>query len=350
MTDRLKIDGYLGGSLGEAADRAVRLEALGYDGAFSAEGPHEPFLPLVLAAEHTSRLELMTNIAVAFARSPMDLAQLANDAQLASGGRFILGVGSQIRPHIEKRFSMPWSSPAQRMRELVLAVKAIQRSWQTGDALEFRGEFYRHTLMTPFFSPGPNPSAPPPIFVAALGPLMTEVAAEVGDGLLIHPFHSGHFVRDVAAAAVDRGLARAGRDRHDFAVAATVIVATGADDAAMAQARRGVRRLLAFYGSTPAYRVVLDAHGWGDLQQQLNTLSKRGQWEKMASLIPDEVYDALVVEGRPEEIGGLVDARYRGLLDRISFSTPYDLDDESAAAMLTSFDRAGAVRGSGRAP
>ncbi|HWW55222.1 MAG TPA: TIGR03617 family F420-dependent LLM class oxidoreductase, partial [Acidimicrobiales bacterium] len=298
----MKIDGYLGGSLDEAPRRATTLEALGYDGAFSAEGPHEPFLPLVLAAEHTTRLELMTNIAVAFARSPMDLAQLANDAQLVAGGRFILGVGSQIRPHIEKRFSMPWSHPARRMRELVLAVKAIQQCWQTGEALAFRGEFYQHTLMTPFFSPGPNPSGPPPIFVAGLGPLMTEVAAEVGDGLLIHPFHSGQFVRDVAASAVDRGLARAGRDRRSFTLAATIIVATGSDDEAMGRAQRGVRRLLAFYGSTPAYRVVLDAHGWGDLQAELNTLSKRGQWEEMGSLIPDEVYDALVVTGRPAEI------------------------------------------------
>lgn len=340
----MKIDGYLGASLDDAARQAARLEALGYDGAFSAEGPHEPFLPVVLAAEHTTRLELMTNIAVAFARSPMDLAQLANDAQLASGGRFILGVGSQIRPHIEKRFSMTWSSPARRMRELVLAVKAIQHSWQSGEALDFRGEFYQHTLMTPFFSPGPNPSGPPPVFVAGLGPLMTEVAAEVGDGLLIHPFHSGHFVRDIAAAAVARGLDRAGRDRGDFTLAATIIVATGSGDEAMEHARRGVLRLLSFYGSTPAYRVVLDAHGWGDLQVELNALSKRGQWDEMAALIPDEVFDALVVQGRPAEIAPLVQDRYRGLVDRISFSTPYSLDDVSVAEMLAGF------RGSGTGP
>lgn len=335
----MKIDGYLGPSLEQASNQAARLEALRYDGAFSAEGPHEPFLPLVLAAEHTTRLELMTNIAVAFARSPMDLAQLANDAQLASGGRFILGVGSQIRPHVEKRFSMPWSSPARRMRELVLAVKAIQQAWASGEVLEFRGEFYRHTLMTPFFSPGPNPWGPPPIFVAGLGPRMTEVAAEVGDGLLIHPFHSGRFVREIAAAAVQRGLATAGRDRRDLALATTIIVATGRDDAAMAQAQRGVRRLLAFYGSTPAYRVVLDAHGWGDLQSELNTLSKRGEWEAMGSLIPDDVYDALVVQGPPREIAALVEDRYRGLVDRISFSTPYDLDEETAAELMAGFGR-----------
>jgi probable F420-dependent oxidoreductase len=270
--------------------------------------------------------------------------------QLASGGRFILGVGSQIRPHIEKRFSMTWSSPARRMRELVLAIKAIQESWQSGAPLDFRGEFYRHTLMTPFFSPGPNPFGPPPIFVAALGPHMTEVAAEVGDGLLIHPFHSGRFVREIAAAAVDRGLARAARHRRQFTLAATIIVATGTGDEAMARAQQGVRRLLAFYGSTPAYRVVLDAHGWGDLQAELNTLSKRGQWEEMGALIPDEVFDALVVQGRPEDIASLIDDRYDGLVDRVSFSTPYDLDPDATTALLAGFGRGeGALKGSGTA-
>ena len=345
----MKIDGYLGGTLVDARAQAARLEALGYDGAFTAEGPHEPFLPVVLAAEHTTRLELMTNIAVAFARSPLDLAQLANDAQLVSAGRFILGIGSQIRPHIEKRFSMPWGSPARQMRELVLALKAIQHAWQSAGPLEFRGEFYRHTLMTPFFSPGPNPSGPPPTFVAALGPRMTEVAAEVGDGLLIHPFHTGTFVREIAAPAVDRGLERGGRDRSAFTLAATIIVATATGDEDMAAARQGVRRLLAFYGSTPSYRVVLDAHGWGDLQTELNTLSKRGEWEAMATMIPDEVFDALVVEGRPGEIAALVQQRYGGLVDRISFSTPYRLDDEAVAEMLAAFRETAPLKGSGTA-
>jgi probable F420-dependent oxidoreductase len=331
------IDGYLGATVGEAATRALELEGNGYDGAFTAEGPHEPFLPLVMAAEHTTRLELMTNIAVAFARSPVDLAQLANDVQLASRGRFILGVGSQIRPHIEKRFSMPWSSPARRMRELVLALKAIQDAWQNERALDFRGEFYRHTLMTPFFSPGANPFGPPPVYVAALGPRMTEVAAEVGDGLLIHPFHTGPFVVDLASAAVERGLARAGRARENFTFSATVIVATGADAAARARARQRVRGLLGFYGSTPAYRVVLDAHGWGALQSDLNALSKQGRWEDMSRSIPDEVYAAIVVDGAPGEIAGLIRDRYRGAVDRISFSMPYDLDASSMREMMAGF-------------
>ena len=338
----MKIDGYLGADLGEAVARTGELEALGYDGAFTSEGPHEPFLPLALAAEHSQTLELMTNIAVAFARSPLDLAQLANDVQLASRGRFILGVGSQIRPHIEKRFSMPWTSPARRMAELVLAIKAIQRSWQEGGPLEFRGEFYRHTLMTPFFSPGPNEWGAPPVFVAALGPLMTEVAAEVGDGLLIHPFHSGEFVRSHSVPAVERGLARAtqaGTDkpRDSFTLAATAILATGSDDAAMARADAGVRTLLAFYGSTPAYRVVLDAHGWGELQTDLNRLSKEGRWAEMASIIPDEVVDALVVRGAPADIAAKVEERYAGVVDRLSFSTPYAVDPPTVAALMAGF-------------
>jgi probable F420-dependent oxidoreductase len=333
------IDGWLGTEVRGAAERSRELESLGYDGAFTAEGPHEPFLPLVMAAAHTERLQLMTNIAVAFARSPMDLAQSANDLQLASGGRFILGIGSQIRPHIEKRFSMPWSRPAERMRELVQAIKAIQACWQEGAALRFEGQFFRHTLMTPMFSPGPNPNGPPPIYVAALGPRMTEVAAEVGDGLLIHPFHSGRFVTEHSGPAVHRGRDRrtAGHRDDSFTFAATVIVATGADDAEIERAQAGVRRLLSFYGSTPAYRVVLDAHGWGDLQDDLNRLSKEGRWEEMATMVPDEVVDALVVQGPPSSIAAAVQARYGGLVDRISFSTPYEVAPDTMAAVLHGF-------------
>jgi probable F420-dependent oxidoreductase len=335
----VKFDGWLGTGLAGAATRARELESLGYDGAFTAEGPHEPFLPLVMAAAHTQRLQLITNIAVAFARSPLDLAQSANDLQLASAGRFVLGIGSQIRPHIEKRFSMPWSHPAERMRELVQAVKAVQACWQEGTALRFEGRFFRHTLMTPMFSPGPNPNGPPPVYVAALGPRMTEVAAEVGDGLLIHPFHSGQFVREHSGPAVRRGRERRPADHRGdpFSFAATVIVATGADDAEMERALAGVRRLLSFYGSTPAYRVVLDSHGWGDLQDDLNRLSKQGRWEEMAAMVPDEVVDALVVQGPPSSIAAVVGTRYGGLVDRISFSTPYDVSTDTMAAVMDGF-------------
>ena len=333
----MKLDGWVKGSLTDSGVAARRLETLGYDGAFTFEGPHGPFFPLLLAAEHTERIELMTNIAVAFARSPMDLAQIANDLQLASNGRFILGLGSQIRPHIEKRFSMPWGHPVARMRELVEAVRAIHRCWNDGARLDFRGDYYTHTLMTPFFEPGPNPHGAPPIFVAGLGPRMTEMAAEVGDGLLIHPFNTERFVREQAAVAVERGLARAGRAREDFTVAVTTIVLTGGDEQELKRADAGVRRLLSFYGSTPAYRVTLDAHGWGDLQTELNTLSKQGRWDEMTGLIDDEIVDALAVRGEPASIGGRVRERYGGLADRISFSMPYEPTAECMDGVLAGF-------------
>ena len=321
----VQFDAYLRASLPHAGPYAARLEASGFDGCFTAEGPHEPFHPLVLAARATSRITLFTNIAVAFARNPMDLAQQANDVQLLSRGRFILGLGSQIRPHIENRFSMPWSHPVQRMRELVLAVKAIHRAWNERTSLDFRGEYYRDTLMTPVFDPGPNPYGPPPVYVAALGPRMTEMAREVADGLLIHPFHS--------TLMLDR---RDDSRATPFTTAATVIVCTYRNDVERERAEAGVRRLLGFYGSTPAYRVTLEAHGWGHLQPELNLLSKQSRWDELASLIPDEVFDAVVVSGPPEHIGPLLEARYAGLVQRVGFSMPYDHGEDCLPAILTS--------------
>jgi probable F420-dependent oxidoreductase len=318
------IDHYLRGDLPAVASIARDLEAIGFDGLYTAEGPHEPFVPLLLAAEHTTRPTLFSNIAVAFARSPMDLAQMANDLQHESQGRFVLGLGSQIRPHIERRFSMTWSRPVARMREMVQAIKAIQAAWGDGTPLAFRGEIYRHTLMTPFFDPGPNPYGPPPVWVAALGPKMTACAAEVGDGLLVHPFHTGKFVREHVVPAVDEGLARTGRERCVFTVSATPIVCTGSTDDEMERAITHVRGLLGFYGSTPAYRVTLDAHGWGDLQTELNLLTKQGRWDEIAAVVPDEVLDTVAVRGAPGDIAGLLQARYGNAVDRVGLSMPYD--------------------------
>jgi probable F420-dependent oxidoreductase len=334
------IDHYLRAELKDVRALAAELEGLGFDGLYTAEGPHEPFFPLALAAEHTRRATLYTNIAVAFARSPMDLAQTANDLQLASSGRFVLGVGSQIRPHIEHRFSMPWRRPVERLRELVLAVRAIHRSWNERVPLQVRGEHYTHTLMTPFFDPGPNPFGAPPVWVAGLGPRMTRMAAEVGDGLLVHPFHSGRFVREQVATAVGAGLADAQRSRDTFTVAAVPIVCTGLTDEQQAVAVAGVRHLLAFYGSTPAYRVALEPHGWGDLQPELNRLTKAGRWDELDRLVDDEVLSTLAVCGRPGEIGPLVEERYGGLVDRVGLSMPYDVSTETLAAIVASFDAA----------
>ncbi len=335
------LDHYLRAGSADVPAVARALEQLGFDGLYTAEGPHEPFVPLLLAAEHTTRPTLFTNIAVAFARSPLDLAQLANDLQLASHGRFVLGVGSQIRPHIENRFSMPWGHPVERMRDLVLAVKAIHRAWNERTPLEFRSETYTHTLMTPFFDPGPNPFGAPPVWVAGLGPRMTRLAAEVGDGLLVHPFHSGTFLRERVTPAVTAGLATSGRDRAAFTVAAVPIVCTGRDDEERDAATVGVRRLLAFYGSTPAYRVALEPHGWESLQPELNRLTKAGRWDDLPALVDDDVLSTLAVRGAPDEIGDLVTQRYGGAVDRAGLSMPYAVAPETLAAVVAGFRTGG---------
>ena len=334
----MKVDGALVTQrLGEVPATARRMEAEGYDGVFTFEGPHDPFLPLMLAAEHSERLELTTAIAVAFARSPMTIAATANDLHLASNGRFVLGVGTQIKPHIEKRFSMPWSHPAPRMRELTLAVRAIWATWNEGVPLDFRGEFYQHTLMTPFFNPGPNPFGTPRIVLAGVGPLMTEVAGEVDDGFIVHPFSSAHYLRTTTVPALERGFARGGRSRENFEITFPLMIITGDTDEAVSAARSATARQLAFYGSTPAYRPVLEAHGWGELQPELQLLTRRGEWDAMAALIPEALVAELTVTGRPEEIAARVTERYGGLVDRIAFNAPYAAAPELWARVLAGF-------------
>jgi probable F420-dependent oxidoreductase len=317
----VKIDTHLGMDLSAVAERARSLEQQGYDGLVSVETQHDPFLPLILAAEHTQRVELMTGIAVAFARNPMTLANLGHDLQEYSKGRFILGLGSQIRPHIEKRFSMTWSHAAPRMRELILAVRAIWEAWNTGSKLDFRGDFYNHTLMTPFFNPGPNPYGTARIFLAAVGEQMTEVAAEVADGVILHAFTNERYLREVTLPAVERGLARSGRRREDFQVTLPCFVVTGDTDAEIDAMSGMVRQQIAFYGSTPAYRAALEVHGWGDLQSELNTLSKQGRWTDMTELVGGQVLDAFAVQGSPDEIPERLLTRYGDIVDRVSFYT-----------------------------
>jgi len=334
----VEVDVYLGPRIEGAAARAAGVEAIGADGVYSAEAAHNGFLPLVPAAEHTSRITLLTNIAVAFARSPMDLAVTANDLQAMSHGRFVLGVGTQIRPHIENRYSMAWSgSPVGQVRDLILAIRAIQTAWQDGTPLQYRGEHYHHTLMTPMFDPGPNPYGPPPVWLAGLGPRMCRLAGEIAGGLLIHPFHSGTYIADHVAPAVEAGLLEAARARDDFVVHACPIVATGRTDEELEQAETGVRMLLAFYGSTPAYRVTLDAHGWGDLQTELNALTKQGRWADLPALLTDEVVDTLVVRAAPGEIATALEARYAGTVDRVGLSMPYTTDPETLAEVVAGF-------------
>jgi probable F420-dependent oxidoreductase len=333
----MRIDGGIGFDPAGVIEAARLAEQVGYDGIWSAETSHDPFLPLALAAEHTERIELGTGIAVAFARNPMTLAQVANDLQTLSEGRFLLGLGSQIKPHIEKRFSMPWSHPAARMRELILAIRAIWSSWSDGSRLAFRGEFYRHTLMTPMFDPGPNPFGNPRIFLAAVGEGMTEVAGEVADGMLAHGFTTERYLREVTVPALERGLAASGRTRADIEISYPGMIVTGEDEAGVAAAARAVKTQLAFYGSTPAYLPVLELHGWGELHTELNRLSKRGEWDAMADLIDDEVLDTFAVVADLDDIAGQVLGRFDGVVDRFSFYAPYAMDPERWAGVLAGF-------------
>jgi probable F420-dependent oxidoreductase len=308
------LDVQLDGRPDQAAARARELVDAGAAGLFTFEGPHDVFLPLAAAAG-VVEADLMTNVAIAMPRSPMHLANLAYDLQLMSKGRFRLGLGSQIKPHIEKRYGATWSRPAARMRETVQAVKAILGSWQDGTRLDFRGEFTQHTLMPPTFVPGPNPYGVPPVLLGALGPLMTRTAAEVADGLLVMPFHSHRHFRERTLPAVAEGLELAGRSHLDIYPQAIVAMGTTPDE--IEAASLGVRGLLAFYGSTPAYKPVLDIEGWGDLQPELNALSKTGDVMKMIDLVDDTVLRTLAVVGTPAEAAAEIKARFGDVADRI---------------------------------
>jgi probable F420-dependent oxidoreductase len=317
----MKVDGPLSTGLAQVGEEARQLEALGYDGAFSFEGAHDPFMPLALAATTTKSIELMTAIAIAFVRSPVTLAAASMDLQGLSRGRFILGLGSQVRAHIVNRYSMPWSHPAARMRELILAIRAVWATWQEGQPLNFQGEFYRHTLMTPMFNPGPSPYGVPRIFLAGVGEAMTEVAGEVADGFIVHPFSTQKFLRERTWPALMRGLQRGGRRVDEFEVAWQLIVSPTDRAAPDETADRGVRERIAFYGSTPAYRSVLEVHGWADLQPELRRLSKLGDWEGMTDLITDDVVDVFAVRAHPDELADAIRTRAEGLATRVSLDT-----------------------------
>lgn len=318
-------------------ERARTLVGAGAAGLFTFEGPHDVLLPLAAVAGHVDT-DLMTNVAIAMPRSPMHLAHAAWDLQLMSGGRFRLGLGSQIRPHIEKRYGATWSAPAARMREIVLAVRAILTSWQDGTALDFRGDHTRHTLMPSTFVPGPNPYGPPPVLLGALGPLMTRTAAEVADGLLVMPFHSHRHFRERTLTAVSAGMKRAGRT--EFPLYPQVIVAMGKSADELAAASVGVRGLLAFYGSTPAYRPVLDVEGWGELQPELNALSKSGEIMSMFDRISERMLDTLAVRGTPADCAAEIIRRFGDITDRVCCYFPgYDPPVEQIAALAAALRR-----------
>jgi probable F420-dependent oxidoreductase len=322
-------------------DYARKVEALGFDCLWSAETQHDPFLPLAAAATVTSRIRLGTSIAVAFARSPMVLAHTGWDLARASGGRFILGLGSQVKGHNERRFSVKWESPAPRMREVVLALRAIWDAWQSGTRLNFKGQFYRFDLMTPFFDPGPIEHPRIPVYIAGVNRHMCRVAGEVCDGLHVHPFNSPTYLREYVQPAVDEGLKAAGKRREDFTYATSSFVVIGDTEAERAAQRLAVKQQIAFYASTRTYEPVLAAHGWQDLAPHLHRKSIEGDWKGMADLVTDEMLDTYAVTGTHDTIAERLGERYRGLLDRTAFyqpQKPQALDDPRLPRLIRQFN------------
>lgn len=323
----MKVDGVIGWDLDTAGRQARELEEMGYSGVQSAETAHDPFLPLAFAAKATRRVDLVTGIAVAFARNPLTMAHLGHDLNAASNGRFVLGLGSQVRAHITKRFNMPWSSPAARMREFVLAMRAIWANWHQGEPLRFVGRFYKHTLMTPFFTPANKEYGAPRVFLAAVGPLMTEVAGEVADGIIVHAFTTEKYLRETTLPALERGFAKARakgeeKSRANFEISYPCFVVTGRDERELAAAQRATRQQIAFYGSTPAYKPVLDSIGAGALQPRLNAMSKQGRWAEMGALIDDDMVRQFAVVGAPDAIAATFRARFGDVVDRTSAAYP----------------------------
>lgn len=309
---------------------SAAAEALGFAGLWTSETKHDAFLPLALAAEHTQNIQLGTSVAIAFSRSPMVVAQTAWDLQDFSGGRLLLGLGTQVKAHIERRFSMPWDAPVPRLREYIAALRAIWQSFQTGEPLKFEGEFYRHTLITPFFNPGPIAQPHIPIAIAGVNTGLARLAGEVCQGFHVHPFHSIEYVQKRVQPAIAEGAARAERSVTDIELATSVFIVTGRTTAAVAEQRERMRAQIAFYASTPTYRVVLDVHGWGEVGERLSRLAAGKRWADMPQLITDDMLHTFAVEAAPDELGHAVRQRYTGLIDRVAFYIPFipGTDDE----------------------
>ena len=317
----------------DVSSRAEALAAAGVDGIFTFEGPHDVFLPLILAAN--TGCHLYTNVAIAFPRSPMHLAHTAWDLADLSGGRFSLGLGTQIKAHVERRYGSTWSSPVGRMREWVEAIRAIGRTWQDGEPLDYVGEHTRHTLMTPAFEPGALPSGPPPIWLGALGPAMTRLATAVADGILVHPFTSDRHLATVTLPRIREGLEAADRAWSDLTVVGQAIVACAIDPAAQADVDTAARWMIAFYGSTPAYLPVLETEGRDHLHPELRALSREGRWDEMAALVDDDLLDAIALRGDPAQVAARLVARFGDNVDRVALSTPGGITDDTLAALVT---------------
>jgi probable F420-dependent oxidoreductase len=339
----MKLDTQLGhGGLRAVAEDARRYERMGFDGAWTFEAGHDPFLPVALAAQATERLELGTNIAVAFARSPMSMAQAAWDLQALSRGRFHLGLGTQVRAHIERRYSMPYDAPVARLVDYVRCMHAIWRTFQTGEKPAYEGTYYRFTLMNPMFTGGPIDHPRIPIWIAGVNPIISRAAGEVADGFHVHPLHSVSYLHAVVIPAIEEGLKRSGRKRSQIQLYSPVFTASGETPAELDRAVAEVRRQIGFYGSTPAYRPVLEQLGYADTAKELSDLARRGEWGGIAKLIPDALLDQIGVVAKPAELPGAIRRRYEGVLDRVSLYFPIRSDDaeDRWRAFSTSFREA----------
>jgi probable F420-dependent oxidoreductase len=322
----VKLDAGLGteGEYLKGMDRTARAaEDFGFAGLWTSETKHDAFLPLAIAANETREIELGTSVAIAFSRSPMETAQTAWDLQNLSDGRFVLGLGTQVKAHITRRFSMPWEKPAARLREYILAVHEIWDSFQNEGPLQFEGEFYRHTLMTPFFNPGPIDHPQIPIYIAGVNTRLARLAGEICDGFHVHPFHSPEYVRRTVIPAIAEGARQANRDPDQVELATSALAITGENGEETNERRESVRAQISFYASTPTYRAVLEAHGWEEVGERLGTMARERKWREMPALISDEMLAAFAVEATPDEIGAALRERYAGLIDRVALYVPF---------------------------
>jgi probable F420-dependent oxidoreductase len=321
----MKIDTGLGvANFGDVVARATKADELGFDALWSSETQHDAFLPLVLAAEHTQKIQLGTSIAVAFSRSPMALAYIGWDLQKMSNGRFIMGLGTQIKPHIERRFGMVWDHPTPRLREYILAMRHVWNCWQTGEKLNFRGEFYKLTLMSPFFNPGPIEHPHVPIYIAGVNEHLCQLAGELCEGFHVHPFHSPKYIAEFILPEMEKGMRKTGRTRKDIELACAVFVIAGDTLEELATNREIVRQQVSFYASTPTYHPVFELHGWKSIAEQLSHHASRGQWDEMPELVTDEMLAVFAEEGSYAELPAKLRKRYDGLLDRIAYYLPTD--------------------------
>ena len=333
----MKVDYLFPPSPPEGATEAARHAAeVGYDGFFTAETQYDPFLPLALASQAAPELEMGTAITVAFPRSPMVMAMTAWDLARMSHGRFMLGLGTQIRPHIIRRFSTVWDSPGPRLREYILSLRAIWDTWQNATPLSFDGEYYQFSLMTPFFNPGPISHPEVPVYIAGVGPYLSRLAGELCQGFHVHPFHTVRYLDEVVLPGITTGAEASGRALDDVARATSVFVMTGSSDSEIEQAMEPVRQQISFYASTPSYQPVLATNDW-DFGDPLTAMSKRGQWAEMAGLVPDEAVLTVGVAAPIDRLGEAIRDRYGDRIQRVGFYTigsALDMDPDALREVL----------------